>query len=58
MWRIGINLVYGLANYASEAYYSLYLEYLNFCCDTVTTGVAFLPRTNLTIKAYAACTGV
>ena len=53
-----INLANGLADYANGAHGSLCLDCFGFCCNTVSTGVAFLSRTNLTIKAYAACTGV
>ena len=54
----GINLANGLADYASGTYGSLSLDCLGFCCDAVAVGVTFLPRTNLTIQVYAACTGV
>lgn len=52
----GINLVNGICDYAAGEYGSLCLDCVGFWCDGAATLVAFLPKNNLTIKTFAACT--
>ena len=51
-----LDVANGIEDYACSDYKCLTLDCIACCCDIASTGIAFLPKTNITGAAFAGCT--
>lgn len=51
-----IDIANAVEDYACSDYKCLTLDCVASCCDLGATGIAFLPKNNITGAAFAACT--
>ena len=51
-----IDIAHAVEDYACTDYKCLTLDCVASCCDLGATGIAFLPKNNITGTAFAACT--
>ena len=58
MQKIGqfLDIANALEDYACNDYKCLTLDCIASCCDLGATGIAFLPKNNITGAAFAGCT--
>ena len=51
-----VDIANALEDYACNDYKCLTLDCIASCCDLGATGIAFLPKNNITGAAFAGCT--
>lgn len=51
-----VDIANGLEDYACSDYKCLTLDCVASCCDIAATGIAFLPKNNVTGAFFAGCT--
>ena len=51
-----VDIANAVEDYACSDYKCLTLDCIASCCDLGATGIAFLPKNNITGAAFAACT--